>query len=324
MLRLIECLADGRFHSGTEISGHIGISRSAVCKQIGKLKECLGLEIFSVHGKGYRLAEPIQLLTVDRIRQAMTDESLHLISDIEIISDIDSTNSYLMNRVSKGIESGHVCFAERQTSGRGRRGRQWVSPFGKNIYLSVYWRSMLGLSQLSGLSLAAGASVVSALKKAGCNNIGLKWPNDVLINGKKVAGLLLEVSGEQNGPANVVLGIGVNIQMPESDAQAIDQPWEDLSAVMNTSEYHRNRLSGMVLESLLLSLKKYESSGLASALKEWREHDLFEGKQVSLRLADKYVHGIYRGIDDNGALLLQQGRHLIPYHGGEISLRLKS
>jgi BirA family biotin operon repressor/biotin-[acetyl-CoA-carboxylase] ligase len=211
--RIIKQLADGRFHSGEELAESCGITRAAIWKHIKKIKEILGMEIFSVRGKGYRLTHPLELLDQDKILAAMSLGSQTSIRKLDIHQSIESTNALLLDQEARDMVSGHVCLAEQQTAGRGRRGRFWVSPYGCNIYFSLFWKFSMGPAQLGGLSLAAGLSVVRSLESVGVSGVGLKWPNDVYWRNRKLAGLLLEVTGEAEGPSIVVLGIGINTGM---------------------------------------------------------------------------------------------------------------
>jgi BirA family biotin operon repressor/biotin-[acetyl-CoA-carboxylase] ligase len=317
---ILSSLADGRFHSGEDLAQACGISRAAVWKHIKLLRESYGLEVFSVRGKGHRLDRPLELLEQERIRGLLAAETDSRLPQLEVFQQLDSTNSYLMERARHGAPSGSVCLAEQQTAGRGRRGRQWISPFGRNIYLSVLWRFRKGPAELSGLSLAAGLAVVHCLEEMGLEGVKLKWPNDILWDGRKLAGLLLEVAGEADGPSRVVLGLGVNIRITPEYGKMIDQPWVDLSQIPGGEEISRNRLAARLLEQLTLALERFEQEGLQPLVAAWQRYDLYQGKKVSLRVGDRLVEGIHRGIDGDGALLLEQGEDLLSFHGGEVSL----
>lgn len=318
---IIHQLADGRFHSGEELAEQCGISRAAVWKHIQALKEWLQMEIHSVRGKGYRLERALELLSDEEIRSAMTAQGRDRLRQLELHQEIDSTNGYLLQQSMSDGTSGHACFAERQTAGRGRRGRRWVSPYGSNIYLSILWRFPSGPAQLGGLSLAAGLSVVRCLSDLGLEGIGLKWPNDVLWNGRKLAGLLLEVAGEVEGPSRVVLGLGLNVTLGAQDGEEIDQPWADLQGIAGGQELSRNRLAGQLLSGLLDSLVRYEQEGLTPWVADWPHYDVYHGKLVTLSMGDRRIEGVHRGIDASGALLLERQGEISIYHGGEVSLR---
>ncbi len=321
--RLLRLIADGSFHSGEALAGAMGVSRTAVWKQLQVLREDLDLEVFAVSGRGYRLARPLELLQSQRILSALNPEVRDRVARLDIHERVDSTNTWLMRQAAAGAPSGSVCVAEQQTAGKGRRGRTWVSPYGSNIYLSVLWRSARPPVQLSGLSLVAGLATQRTLRALGVEGTGLKWPNDVLHEGRKLAGLLLEIAGEAQGPSHVVVGIGVNVRIPERSAQAIDQPWVDLDTLVGSEAISRNQLASVLIEQLLGALDRFERSGMQPLIKEWQQHDCLLGQGVVLHSPQNSVEGIHRGIDANGAILLEQAGVVRSYHAGELSLRSK-
>ncbi len=319
--QLLHLLADGQWHSGEDLARRLGVSRAAVWKQLGNLRDQLGLNLHSVRGRGYRLPEKLELLDADRIRDLLAGSTQEWIGQIEIHDTIASTNSHFMEQAAGQLQTGDVCLAERQSQGRGRRGRPWVSPFGRNIYLSLFWEYGVAPAALSGVSLVAGLAVVRALRQLGVSGIGLKWPNDILYGNQKVAGLLLEVVGEQAGPSRVVLGLGMNMRLTEAEGAAIDQPWTSLSQVPGGDALSRNRTVAALLDSLVALLSRFEDEGLAALIPEWREYDLYDGKRVLLQMGARQVQGIHRGIEASGALLLETDGGVRAYHGGEVSLR---
>jgi BirA family biotin operon repressor/biotin-[acetyl-CoA-carboxylase] ligase len=318
--RILILLADGEFHSGTELADALAISRSAVWKQLNGLSE-LGLAHSAISGKGYRLDQPLELLSAATIHDAVNDRTRALISSLEIHDQIDSTNRYLVERAQNNAPSGSVCFAEYQTAGKGRRGRQWVSPYGSNIYLSVLWRFQQGPAAISGLSLAIGVAVIRALKQHQIDEVGLKWPNDIYSRGKKLGGILVEVSGETDGPCSAVIGLGLNLFLPETEAQGIAQAWTDLSKI--TGRQHplfRNQLAGTLLNHLLPVIADYEAVGITPYLDEWRSYDCLSGKPATLFIGQQQFGGIVRGIDDNGMLLIERpDGSMQTFASGEVS-----
>ncbi len=317
--KLLLLLADGKFHSGSELAAVLGVSRSAIWKQLNALPE-LGIDIAAVSGKGYRLERAIDWLDAAEIEQAMTKTSRALLAELEIHQHITSTNSHLMDRARDDVSSGTVCLAEYQTAGRGRRGREWVSPFGSNIYLSILWRFHQGPAVLSGLSLVAGVAAIRALQSLDIKGLGLKWPNDIYWQGKKLGGILVEVAGEANGPCSVVLGIGVNISLSEKEAQNIIQAWTDLQFILNGTAPPRNRLAAALLNELLPVLAGYENHGLQHYLEEWRSYDCMLDRPVTLHLGQNSIEGIVHGINADGMLLLKRkdGRIQV-FTSGEVS-----
>lgn len=316
---LIERLAGGEFVSGQLIGEEFGVSRAAIAKHIRSISD-MGLDIFRVTGKGYRLAEPLVLLDEIDIR-AFRDENT-TDTEIEVLDDVDSTNSYLLRKASQGLEKGHLCLAEWQTAGRGRRGRTWVSPFASHLYASIYWRIDAGMAGAMGLSLVAGLAVTDTLEALGVSNAKLKWPNDVYLNGRKLAGVLVELEGQADGPCHAVIGVGLNVTMREKDAAEIDQPWADLTDYLS-APINRNLIAHLLHQCMIRRLKAYERGGLESMLTDWQSKDVFLGYQVVLSAGERSVSGACRGIDKHGGLLLEHtGGKVQAYYGGELSLRV--
>jgi BirA family biotin operon repressor/biotin-[acetyl-CoA-carboxylase] ligase len=317
--KILTLLADGEFHSGTELADALSISRSAVWKQLNSLAE-LGLAHSAVSGKGYRLDQSLELLELSKINETVNDQARALISSLEIHDKIDSTNRYLVEHSQNNALSGSVCFAEYQTEGKGRRGRQWVSPYGCNIYMSILWRFQQGPAAISGLSLAVGAAVIKALKQHQIDDVGLKWPNDIYSQGKKLGGILVEVSGETDGPCSAVIGLGLNLFLPESEAQSIAQAWTDVSKITGRTRLLRNKLAGILLNHLLPVIAEYESVGITAHLDEWRSYDCLSGKSATLFIGQQQFEGIVQGIDDNGLLLIKRPDGSVQsFASGEVS-----
>ncbi len=312
---LLSCLADGRFHSGEALGKRLGISRTAVWKRL-RTAESLGLGIQAISGKGYRLTRPLELLQHEKILSHLAPISRSRLNELEILPEVDSTNRHLMTLSKSGI----ACFAEFQSAGRGRRGRQWHSPFAANLYLSVSWLFDNPASTLSGLSLAAGVWIARALQAAGIDDIQLKWPNDVLHGDRKLAGVLTELKGEAEGPCLAVVGVGLNLDMSECQTGSIEQPWTDLRTVTG---HHppRNRLAGLLLHYLLEGLADYGRHGLASTRRHWNRLDCMAGKPVHLLLPSESLSGTAGGIDETGALLLHTEKGIRAIHSGDVSLR---
>jgi len=311
--KLIALLADGEFHSGEKIGQLLGVSRTSVNNYIKALQE-IGLDIYKVTGKGYCSATPLALLNRQAIQQLSGVDNVH----VEQI--LESTNQYLLDKIPD-LSNGQTCIAEYQTAGRGRRGREWVSPFASHLYFSMYWRLEAGIEKASGLSLLVGIAVVNALEKLGITGVGLKWPNDLYYQGKKLAGILIELNAQASDVCHSVIGIGINVRMPEHQGKLIDQPWVDLNSI-NAQAVDRNLLSGLLIKELNLLLSDYEEKGLAPFLTRWFELDYFLDKQVNLMIADNMQTGVCRGINEQGALLLEIDGEIKPFIGGEISLRL--
>jgi BirA family biotin operon repressor/biotin-[acetyl-CoA-carboxylase] ligase len=318
---LLRRLSDGGFHSGPDLALALGLSRTAVWNKLRELQD-LGLEVNAVSGKGYCLAQPLELLDAARIIAELSVTAKGRLAGLEIHDQLDSTNTYLMGKAASGAPGGNVCLAESQAAGRGRLGRIWQSPFGGSICLSVLGR-FADHAAVAGLSLAVGVAIIRSLRRAGIEDAGLKWPNDILWQDRKLGGILLEASGEAHGHCAVVIGIGLNVQIPPASAQAIDQAWVDLSQIRAGPPPSRNWLSALLLEELLQLLDEYPERGLQAYLPEWRQWHCFAGRDVVLQAGGKTVAGRVAGVDDQGLLRLDCAEDGIKaFASGDVRLRL--
>lgn len=317
--RLLQRLADGEFHSGEELGRVLGVSRAAVWKQLQKLRE-LGLSLESVRGRGYRVPGGVELLDPARIHASLEPAIAARIGNLELFDSIDSTNRHALERAMAEASHGYVCAAEQQTSGRGRRGRPWLTPFAATVSLSVVWEFHGGVAALEGLSLAVGTAVAAALAQQGLLNARLKWPNDVLCEGRKLAGILLEMAGDPAGQCYVVVGIGVNVKMPGDASSRIDQPWIDATSAAG-HPISRNMLLAHILNHLLPLLQRFEAEGFGPFRSRWLELDAYAGQTVTLQHGDELVVGTGCGVDTSGALLVDTAMGLRRFHGGEVRIR---
>ncbi|MFJ4145869.1 bifunctional biotin--[acetyl-CoA-carboxylase] ligase/biotin operon repressor BirA [Pseudomonas sp. NPDC089734] len=316
MMTLLKLLADGEFHSGQVLGDVLGVSRSAVWKRLQQLEAELGVEVHKVRGRGYRLATPISLLSPTAIAEMKlpSDWSLH------VASSTDSTNAEAVRLIGSGESMPMLVLAERQTAGRGRRGRKWVSPFGENLYYSLALRIDGGMRQLEGLSLLVGLAVMHALRDSGVKGAGLKWPNDVLVGRRKIAGILLELIGDPADVCHVVIGIGINVNMQVS--ADVDQSWT--SVRLETGALcDRNHLAVRVSQKLEALLLLHKERGFAAFQAEWEQGHLWQGCAVTLLSGAEVVEGIVLGIDGLGALRLDVNGAERSFSGGELSLRLR-
>tara|TARA_R110000823_G_scaffold198080_8_gene329260 strand:+ start:10940 stop:11920 length:981 start_codon:yes stop_codon:yes gene_type:complete len=318
---LLSLLADGEFRSGQALADALGVSRTAIWKQLNKVAEDAGLDIESARGRGYRIPGGLDLLQRESIESLLTPPARSLLSELQLHDSIDSTNAHLMRSAEQGALPGLVCATERQSAGRGRHGRQWVSPYASNIYLSLMWRFDAGAAALEGLSLAVGVAVARALAACGVNGVSLKWPNDVLHDGAKLGGILLEMSGDAAGPCAVVAGIGLNVAMPRSAADAIDQRWTDILAICDGSPPGRNVLTAALLNELLPLFAGFADHGFAPWREQWQALDAYADAPVQLSAGSVKYAGIARGVDERGALLLETASGTRAIYGGEMSLR---
>ncbi|CAH0541741.1 bifunctional biotin--[acetyl-CoA-carboxylase] ligase/biotin operon repressor BirA [Vibrio marisflavi] len=309
-LSLLRALSKGGFHSGEELGDELGISRAAVSKHIKGIQGW-GVDIFRVQGKGYQLANPLQLLDESVLNSSVA-------TPFALIPVIESTNQYILDN-ARELDSGFVCIAEYQSKGRGRRGREWISPFGSNLYLSMFWQLEAGMAAAMGLSLVVGIAIAEAIEKLGIEGIKLKWPNDLYHNDKKLAGILVEMSGQAGGAANLVIGIGMNLSMDEN-VDGITQPWTSLNQITQIP-VDRNKLAIEIIKTLVSTLEDYESFGMNQFVERWNRLDNYLGRKVKLLMGAKEIEGIAQGINEQGAILLSTPQGMQSFIGGEISLR---
>ncbi len=310
-LTLISILSDGEFHSGEQLGERLGMSRAAINKHIQTLRDW-GVDVFTVPGKGYSLPEPIQLLNEEFIRSSINDGA------VIVLPVIDSTNQYLLDRLAS-LQSGDVCVAEYQQAGRGRRGRKWFSPFGANLYLSMYWRLEQGPAAAIGLSLVIGIVMAEVLQSLGADKVRVKWPNDLYLLDRKLAGILVELTGKTGDAAQIVIGAGINLAMRRVETDVINQGWINLQEA--GIKIDRNTLAVRLIKELRAALVLFEQEGLTPYLSRWKKLDNFIHRPVKLIIGEKEIFGTSRGIDTQGALLLEQDGVIKPWMGGEISLR---
>lgn len=318
--QILRLLADGRLHSGADIGRRLGITRAAVSKGVKAL--CAkGLTVSAVAGQGYRLDAPITPLDRRRILTQL-GHSVSPVPRIEVLEEVDSTNRHLLAQALTSTDpSGMVCLAEVQSQGRGRRGRAWVATAYRNVMLSIAWRFALGPGMVSGLSLAAGVAVVKALEVYGVQGVGLKWPNDILWNNRKLAGLLVDVHGEASGPCAVVLGIGVNCHIDGSDTRTIDQAWVDLFT-MTGAVPDRNRLVALLIRETYEMFQTFAETGFTAFQADWNRRHVYADCAVRVLQGENAIDGTVEGIDPGGALRVRtiDGDTQV-FHSGDVSLR---
>lgn len=315
---ILRLLSDGRFHSGEDIASHFGVTRATVWNALQDA-EAMGVQLFSVRGKGYRLPEPVRFLDEDRIRQHLGPHRDTFI--LEIHDRIDSTNTHLMRAASAGAAHATCTVAELQTAGRGRRGRAWQAGLGNSLAFSVLWRFDCGAGALSGLSLAVGVAMMRALHELGAMHAQLKWPNDVLSEERKLAGILIELQGDMDGPSAAVIGIGLNLRLPEAMRRAIDQPAIDLARLLDTPLIPDEVLAAL-LRHLADVLQVFSHSGFESLREEWTAHHAYHKGAVRMLMPDgRAVEGIAEGVAPDGALLVRTAEGVQRFTAGEISMR---
>lgn len=312
---LIRILADGELHSGADLAEHFQVSRTAVWKHIESLDE-LGLVCERIQSQGYRLERPLGLLDPSTIQQQLEASGEDV--DLVVLNEVDSTNRFLSDRIRQHSSKSTVCLAEYQTGGRGRRGKQWVSPFGANLYFSMLHRFDISTSQMLGLSLVVGVAVIRLLRSMGCSDVGLKWPNDVLYKQKKLGGILIEVSGETGGPCQAVVGIGLNVDMPPN--AEIDQAWSDLNAALDTV-VDRNALAAGLIAELNIAFGVFSQHGLAAFRDEWSQLDVLNGQELTIDMGTQKFMGCGRGVANDGSLLVEIDGVVKPFSSGDVTVR---
>lgn len=314
---LLAKLGAGRL-SGDALARELGQTRAAVWKRIQGLRAA-GVAIEGRAGDGYRLEYPLELLDADRIRAGLAPAAAAELAALEIAWTLASSNSELLRRGTplRGVE---VLLAERQTGGRGRRGRHWASPLAAHVYLSLLRGFSGGLSRMGGLSLAAGVVVAEALRDMGFAGVMLKWPNDLVVAGRKLGGLLVEGGGEFAGPARAVVGLGLNVRMPAALADDISQPWTDLCTLAGT-EVSRNAVVAALLSALLPALATFERDGLAPFLARYQVLDALAGREVRVEDGGALHTGVACGLAGDGALRVRSGDGERLFHAGEVSVR---
>ena len=315
---ILSVLSDGHFHSGEAIAQEVNLSRTAVAGHISQLSDW-GLDVFKVKGKGYRLERGFDLLNADIIKKHLPSARMAL---VDVQSVLPSTNTELKKRITNAphnLANGDVVLAEVQTAGRGRHGRQWLAPVGGSLTFSLYWSFPDGYQSMAGLSLLVGLAVCEGLKAVGVDDAQLKWPNDVYLQGKKLAGILIEVEGQIGATAHSVIGIGLNVCMPENQYD-VGQPHNDLASYLGHAP-DRNQLAAAIISALWSLLPQFSQQGFGPFAPLWQAMDLYADKTIVLQMGEKRFSGVDRGVDASGALLVETSDGITRFHGGEVSLR---
>ena len=316
---LLMALGEGAASSGSALAQRFGVTRAAIWKQIEQLRS-LGVPVVARPGEGYRLVRPISLLDASAISRAMNARRAVGDCPIDLHWQLDSTNSELLRRAPsfKGIAT--ACFSERQSAGRGRRGRSWHMPLGGGLAFSILRRFDSSMASLAGLSLALGVGVVRGLADLGLAGIAIKWPNDIQVQGRKLAGILVELGGDSLGPCHAVIGIGLNVHLDSQASERIDQPWIDVAS-MSTDPPERNRLAGCLLARVLESLDQFAESGFVAFVDAFAQYDALRGQRVEIRHGGDQREGIAAGVDHAGRLRVRTTGGEILVDSGEVSVR---
>ncbi|MGO2131628.1 MAG: biotin--[acetyl-CoA-carboxylase] ligase [Halomonas sp.] len=319
---LIRLISDGELHSGQQLGERLGVSRAAVWKQLRKL-EALGIEMVSVRGQGYRLASPLELLDGATLVSRLSRNARRHLQRLMVEDSLPSSNEYLRQRFAQGAGHGEVCLVEYQEAGRGRRGRSWAAPWGGAVMLSAGWRFEAGVAALEGLSLAVGVALAQVLERHAVRPF-LKWPNDVLLatadgGFAKLAGILVEVSGDAAGPCEAVVGLGINVDFPAAFRDAIERP---VAIVHDQApELGRNVLAADVIDALLPLLAGFEAGGFAGWQDDWNARHGFAGLPVEVLRGEQRLLATAGSVDAAGNLWIQHAGGRERLAGGEVSLR---
>ncbi len=318
LLQVLDALADGALHSGETLAKEFKISRAALAKRIDHLRDW-GVQIAAQAGAGYRLAAPLERLDAAHIRAGLTTAACT--TQVDVLHSTDSTNTQLL--AAKAACDPQMLFAERQTAGRGRRGRDWVSPFGANLYGSIGYTFASWPPRITTLPLAMAVAIARVIDAAGLPEVVIKWPNDLHIEGQKLAGILMETRGEAGGACRVVVGVGLNVGLSSAQAVAITQPWTSLAAALTARGRpvpSRNTLAALLVSELVAALGHFAQHGFTPFAAEWKRRDVLAGQAVRIE-ADTPLSGTAQGIDDDGGLIIQTdtGRRVV--HAGDVSVR---
>jgi len=323
--RLLGLLADGQLHSGNELADALEVTRAAVWKHVRQLEK-LGVVVEAQAGKGYQLSGPIDLLSATDIRQALPESVCNSVASLEVLWSIPSTSDHLAAAAVSASGGGMVCLAEHQTSGRGRRGRQWFAPIGKGICLSVAWHFASAPANLSCLGLAVGVGVLRAVRASGVANAMLKWPNDIVLNGNKLAGVLIDVQGEAGGPLKVVAGVGLNYMLDSGTAELVDAAGGQRPAAMVESGQivagGRNKVAARLITEITCVLREFERQGFSQNLQAaWAEADYLRDRSILVRADDGEYTGVASGIMEDGQLQIYVDGKLRQLVTGDVTVR---
>lgn len=311
MPKLLEILADGEPNSLKKLTALLQLEKEKLQQELDALQQ-QGIRLQRKSDE-VRLIPQLALLDVAQLTKQLQPYQVF------IKPVIDSTNQYLLDRIPQ-LGKGDLCLAEYQSAGRGRRGRQWLSPFAGQVILSFYW-TFDRKKSVEGLSLVIGVAVAEALQQAGAKGISLKWPNDILLNGCKLAGILVEIANANNGLLNLVIGLGINLSLPKQ-TDNIDQPWAEL--IETLPDLNRNQLIIQIVKQIYHRLTQFEQHGIDEQFRQkWRELDHFFGETVNIITEKQTITGIEQGIDEQGYLQLAVNSQILKFNGGEVSLRGK-
>jgi len=321
---LLGRLADGELHSGVDLARALGTSRAAVSKIAFGLRE-RGVPVESLPRRGYRLPGPVELLDRRRLLEAAVAAGRPLPDTVEVLFEVDSTNTYLHDAAAPPVGAPRLVFAEIQHAGRGRRGRTWLAPFGSGLTFSVAWTFEETPPGLSALGLALGVAAAESLTAAGLDSVRLKWPNDVVWNGRKLGGLLLQLRVEAGGAASVVAGLGLNLELPTAVREQLRAagavPVTDLAEALGNALPGRNALGAGLASALLAAFDSFGRAGYPAFAARWAAFDALAGRVVRVEQGDAVLEGVAQGTDADGSLRVLIDGCVHRFHSGDVSLR---
>ena len=322
--RLLTMLSDGALYSGEQLAKRLRISRGGVWKLVRGLR-AIGVPVISAPRQGYKLPRPVDLLDRDAILKSLSPEARERVERLDVLLTVDSTNKLVGEAPPGSPEHAHVCVAELQNAGRGRRGRSWLAPFGSGVCMSIGWQFAEAPPTFSALSLAVGVAVVRALRRYGAEDIGLKWPNDLIWRTRKLGGILIEMRGESAGPAHVVIGVGINMHMPAATRLMLAEQQAvlvaDVHEILKERTPHRNALIAALLGEIVAMLPVFAERGFAAFAAEWRALDALADAHVKVINGAQTLYGAARGVEEDGALLVEIDGAVQKFVSGEVSLR---
>lgn len=318
---LLRLMADGRRHSGEELAKTLGLTRAAVWKQLRQLADW-GIALEARPGRGYRLAERLDLLDAAAIRETLPRWSADRLRTLEVHEELDSTNDRLLAVDELPAGRFDACLAEFQRAGRGRRGRRWLAPFASGLCLSVNWTIRDSPAGLGALSLAAGVAALRALGRLGFRGLALKWPNDIVSEHRKLGGILVDLRGEAAGPAYLVVGVGINVRLPGAVLEALGAEGVDAIDLASLGDVPpRNAAAATLIGELAIALEEFAGRGMSAFADEWQSADALIGRPVRVQQGEQAIEGLARGVDGDGALLLEVGGARRRILSGEVSVR---
>ncbi len=301
LVDIVALLNDREYHDGTSIGNQLHITRAAVWKAIKKLEQ-YNVPLKTMKSKGYQLTSPLTLLNAIQIQACLKHKKIQ----IDVLEKIDSTNDYLKPLIPQNKKI-IACIAETQTKGKGRLNRAWYSPFAENIYLSLLYPFEKDMSELSGLSLVIGLAICHAIEAQvdlKNHSLKVKWPNDVLLDDHKLAGTLIEIQAESHSFSQIIIGIGINVNMKQASQHDITQAWTSL--LEKTGVYiDRNQLTVALIDTLIDYLEKFSKENLQGFINEWQSRDHLANSEIKMMSETTCWQGTAAGINAQGHLQMK-------------------